>query len=460
MRYTWRCKSCFKLTTGFAIPYGKCFMCGGELEVIPGRDLGDSMRFRAIRDAVQFELDSFHFYKLARDKAAHAGAARGARSGSTKPNWTTCTSWRRSTTRTWIARWWSFRRTRQNLLSNWLFRGIQRDRGLGRGATCIRRRWRWSAARATISGSWRANCRRGWKRICAGNWRPKKKSTWRCSRRAGADRVAPLPVRRPVAELATDPGVGSEGYCKWAVNVSKEEPDQSFGLAVPLSEEYLRAHTVGGLTPLSSAIRIVDYDPQWPRRFDREAGKIRSVLADRALRVEHVGSTAVPGLPAKPVIDMVLVVADPAEENGYAGPLEKIGYRLHIREPGWHEHRMFKGPEQDVNLHVFSASCPEIARMLAFRDRLRSSESDRELYGRSKPALAQREWKYTQNYADAKTTVIEEIMSRALLSATSDDRASCDPTSRPTAGTPRRRVRLRCPAWPGRCASRPWWRGR
>ncbi len=69
VRYTWRCKSCFKLTTGFAIPYGKCFLCGGELEVIPGRDLGDSMRFRAIRDAVQFELNSFHFYKLARDKA-------------------------------------------------------------------------------------------------------------------------------------------------------------------------------------------------------------------------------------------------------------------------------------------------------------------------------------------------------------------------------------------------------
>ena len=69
VRYTWRCKSCFKLTSGFAVPYGKCFMCGGHLEVIPDRDLGDSMRFRAIRDAVQFELNSFHFYKLARDKA-------------------------------------------------------------------------------------------------------------------------------------------------------------------------------------------------------------------------------------------------------------------------------------------------------------------------------------------------------------------------------------------------------
>ena len=70
VRYTWRCKSCFKLTSGLAIPYGKCFMCGGDLEIIRDRDLGDSMRFQAIRDAVQFELDSFHFYKLARDRAA------------------------------------------------------------------------------------------------------------------------------------------------------------------------------------------------------------------------------------------------------------------------------------------------------------------------------------------------------------------------------------------------------
>jgi rubrerythrin len=69
VRYSWRCRSCFKLTTGLAIPYGKCFLCGGDLEVIPSRDLGDSMSFRAIRDAVQFELNSFHFYKLARDKA-------------------------------------------------------------------------------------------------------------------------------------------------------------------------------------------------------------------------------------------------------------------------------------------------------------------------------------------------------------------------------------------------------
>jgi rubrerythrin len=69
VRYTWKCQSCHKVCSGFAVPYGKCFLCGGELELIEGRELGDSMRFQAIRDAVQFELDSFHFYKLARDKA-------------------------------------------------------------------------------------------------------------------------------------------------------------------------------------------------------------------------------------------------------------------------------------------------------------------------------------------------------------------------------------------------------
>ena len=69
VRYTWKCKQCHKLCSGFAVPYGKCFLCGGDLEVIEGRELGDSMRFQAIRDAVQFELNSFHFYKLARERA-------------------------------------------------------------------------------------------------------------------------------------------------------------------------------------------------------------------------------------------------------------------------------------------------------------------------------------------------------------------------------------------------------
>jgi GrpB-like predicted nucleotidyltransferase (UPF0157 family) len=166
------------------------------------------------------------------------------------------------------------------------------------------------------------------------------------------------------------------------------------------------------LEPLSSPIRIVEYDPAWPHRFELEGNKIRSVLGDRALRVEHVGSTSVPELPAKPIIDMLLVVSNSANEIEYMQALESAAYHLHIREPGWHEHRMFKSQAKDVNLHVFSLGCPEIDRMVAFRDWLHSNASDRELYARSKLALAQREWKYTQNYADAKTEVISEIISR------------------------------------------------
>jgi GrpB-like predicted nucleotidyltransferase (UPF0157 family) len=191
----------------------------------------------------------------------------------------------------------------------------------------------------------------------------------------------------------------------------------------PLSEGYLRAHTIGELTRLSAPVRLVDYDPEWPHKFEDEAKRIRTAVGEHALRIEHVGSTSVPDLPAKPTIDIVLVVADSANETGYAAALATAGYQLRIREPGWYEHRMFKGPENLVNLHVFSAGCPEIDRMLTFRDWLRTSEGDRELYARSKRSLAQREWKYTQNYADAKTAVIDEIMSRALRAAIRNPRS-------------------------------------
>jgi len=187
-----------------------------------------------------------------------------------------------------------------------------------------------------------------------------------------------------------------------------------------LTEDYLRANTGRELLPLSVRIRLVDYDPEWPRRFQQEAAKIRTALGERILRIEHVGSTSVPDLPAKPIIDIVLVVADSANESDYAAPLEKAGYHLHIREPAWHEHRMFKGPENSVNLHVFSTGCPEIDRMLAFRDWLRTSAGDREFYARSKRTLAQQAWKYAREYADAKTPIIDEILSRARRAGAQD----------------------------------------
>lgn len=181
----------------------------------------------------------------------------------------------------------------------------------------------------------------------------------------------------------------------------------------PSREEQILAAQVGELAPLVGPILIVDYDPEWPRLFEREAERIQAVLGDRVLLIEHVGSTSVPGLAAKPRIDMLLVVADSADEPAYVPALEAAGYVLCIREPDWYEHRVFKGPDTDVNLHVFSAGCPEIDRMLLFREWLRSNGADRQLYERTKRELARKDWKYTQNYADAKTIVIEEILARA-----------------------------------------------
>lgn len=189
-------------------------------------------------------------------------------------------------------------------------------------------------------------------------------------------------------------------------------PDDSSIHQAPLSEEYLRQHTIGELNPVSGPIRLVEYDPEWPRQFEREAKAIQAALGDRALRIEHIGSTSVPGLAAKPIIDIILVVADSADEAAYVPPLEEAGYQLRIREPEWHEHRMFRGSKTAGHLHVYSAGCPEIDRVLAFRDRLRATASDRELYARTKHTLAGQTWQYAQNYADAKTAVIEEILSR------------------------------------------------
>ncbi len=181
----------------------------------------------------------------------------------------------------------------------------------------------------------------------------------------------------------------------------------------PATEEYIRAQTVGELKPLTGPIVLADYDSGWPRLFQREADRVASLLGATALRIEHIGSTSVPGLAAKPIIDMLLVVADSAREEMYVPALEAAGYVIRIREPDWYAHRMLREPDANVNLHVFSSRCPEIDRVLLFRDWLRISESDRERYARAKRELAKQTWKYTQQYADAKTGVIEEIIARA-----------------------------------------------
>ena len=190
-------------------------------------------------------------------------------------------------------------------------------------------------------------------------------------------------------------------------------------MTAPHDDEEIRAVTIGELPEHNATIHLAEYDPEWPRLFEREAERIRSTLGDRALRIEHVGSTSVPGLPAKPVIDIDLVVPDSSDEDAYVPSLEAAGYVLRIREPDWFEHRLFKGPNTNVNVHTFSDGCEEIERMVAFRDWLCARDDDRELYLQSKRELAGREWKFVQNYADAKSAVVQEILARALSSSRS-----------------------------------------
>ena len=186
---------------------------------------------------------------------------------------------------------------------------------------------------------------------------------------------------------------------------------------VPMTEEQIRSVQVGELKPLVGPIQVVDYDPAWPGLFEREAERVRATLGDRVLLLEHIGSTSVPGLAAKPRIDMLLAVANSADESSYVPALEAAAYVLQVREPDWYEHRMFKGPDTDINLHVYSLGCPEIDRVLLFRNWLRRNPSDLQLYERAKRELARKDWKYTQNYADAKTAVVEEILARAQQDA-------------------------------------------
>lgn len=161
-------------------------------------------------------------------------------------------------------------------------------------------------------------------------------------------------------------------------------------------------------------ITLCAYNPDWPVLFRREADRIRRILGETVRAIEHVGSTSVPGLSAKPIIDILLVVSDPSDEPRYVAPLEAEGYRLVIREPDWNRHRVLKGPDTDINLHVLPEGSEEVRRMTAFRDRLRSTPEDRTLYERTKRELAARTWTYVQDYADAKSRVVEEILSRAF----------------------------------------------
>lgn len=177
---------------------------------------------------------------------------------------------------------------------------------------------------------------------------------------------------------------------------------------------------LGDLRPYAVAVVIEEPDPQWARDFDADRTEIITALGRAALAVDHVGSTSVPGLPAKPIIDILLQVRNSADEPAYVPALAALGYSLRVREPEWLEHRVLyrrveDGAPHSVNVHVLSPGLGsvEIDRMLRFRDWLRAHPEDRDHYAAVKRELAVRRWRYVQDYADAKSDTVEQIIAKA-----------------------------------------------
>lgn len=162
------------------------------------------------------------------------------------------------------------------------------------------------------------------------------------------------------------------------------------------------------------SVVIADYDPSWPRRYDEAAAGIRAALGDRIITIEHVGSTSVPGLPAKPVIDIDVVVADTDDEPAFVPPLEAAGYRLLLREPWWQGHRMLIAATEDVHLHVWPPAAAEPIRHRLFRDWLRTHPADRDLYASTKRRLAAEAAADPDSYTMAKSDVIDDIFERVF----------------------------------------------
>jgi GrpB-like predicted nucleotidyltransferase (UPF0157 family) len=166
-------------------------------------------------------------------------------------------------------------------------------------------------------------------------------------------------------------------------------------------------------TPIDGSVILLAYDPAWAGMYEDEAAQIRKALGTRVLQLEHFGSTSIPGMVAKPCIDMLLAVQDSGDEPAYLDDLTAAGFVLRRREPEWHEHRVFKGARVNLNLHVWTFGDPIIDEHLRFRDWLRKNQADHDLYATAKQDLAQRHWTTMQDYADAKHDVVTDILRRA-----------------------------------------------
>jgi GrpB-like predicted nucleotidyltransferase (UPF0157 family) len=195
----------------------------------------------------------------------------------------------------------------------------------------------------------------------------------------------------------------------------------------PRRADVTAVEIVGG--PERLTVGLHEYDPAWATVFETHRRRIQDALAcARAgsepiviehIGIEHIGSTSVPGLAAKPIVDIVVAVDDITTEEDYLDPLVAAGYVLRVREPG---HRLVRTPERDVHVHLYRRGDPAIAEYLLLRDHLRADAADRVLYESTKRALMARSWADMNAYSDAKTEVIVAIKERARRAAGLSDR--------------------------------------
>jgi GrpB-like predicted nucleotidyltransferase (UPF0157 family) len=168
---------------------------------------------------------------------------------------------------------------------------------------------------------------------------------------------------------------------------------------------------IGGVETI--VVEIVDYQSLWPETFRKHEKAIAEALGEASLRIEHIGSTSVPGLAAKPIVDILVVVRDSADEDSYLPRMEAAGYELRVREPDFHEHRMFRTTTMNVHVTIYKHDSPEIERLLTFREWLRESLEARRFYEETKRKLAAQSWADVNAYAEAKTEAIEHILATA-----------------------------------------------
>jgi len=181
-----------------------------------------------------------------------------------------------------------------------------------------------------------------------------------------------------------------------------------------MKDKKLEVGVIGGSEKRD--IQIVEYNEKWAVKFEKHSRIIKDSLNDMALSIEHIGSTSVPKLAAKPIIDILLVVKDSGDESKYLKKMQTAGYQLRVREPDFHEHRMFRTVQKDIHIHVLSEGSSEIDRYLVFRNRLRLNENDRKEYEATKRKLATDEWKDMNEYASAKTQIVERIIAAGFAS--------------------------------------------